>query len=1059
MSEPDPNAKIVSPTAAGGGTGSLANPWTLQEAGQQAVGVGRRRYLRGGAYPFAAEHTLDTDVVNVQSGSAGAGSIIYEAFPGELPIIRRGMKFKTGQSYLDFIGLRIETQDGKRCVTDLAASTAAHHLGFFACQANMIAIGDSSGFALQNGSDITFHDCRFEKFLHLTGEWIHITNCDRYLFEFGNMARSSSVHNPMNLTRMRNSRIRFSVFRNPYERGWGFTNDDPGDGAFNVVEFNLFFDCDWSQNFTHPDPGDAGNQSYRHSINRSIVRYNLFIRHNLGRTDGSENHSAIDMATQGTSRQYKENRFYHNVAHQSHKHDVTMASGQLGGEAINDVQFKNMVFSRAARENILINDVIGGADGQIPLATHRFIKCLFDSVLGADIMITKGGGTFRYTLAQAEAAFAATFPAGSNIAAQAIYVPSDAVLEAFLNNLDEDVVTPTKFNYQHHSAFFDNFRIRAGGPGAGAADPLATITATTTNGTLITVDDAYWFTAGAAGGGPVGTLGDRIIIKRAGGAMYSRTVVAVNSKTTMTVDSAVTVANGDKIWSEVVGVNGDVGIPLIVTPDMWLPDPPPVAPDEDEFPEENIIVSVGTGGTIPPIAGEVMARVITLNDRGEVRFKEARANGANRIAMKAPAALSADYDIILPTALPGSTTFLTIDATGQIAVSAGSSQSLDAAYHGGSTIAMDVAPITLNISSDIAGLDINKSSAGIGNLLDLDNQGTGKCFQVNNSATSGVLAQLIQQANAVMLDLDKIGSGAGNVLEIANDGTGIALSIQQDGLQTAAEIFQSSNAIGLFINKQGAAGGAGLKIQNEGTAPAILIDQDGGSEGLKINAIANFTVLRIGKTAVGGGNCIDIDNDGTGSSIFVKQDGVGFGLEIQQNGATDAIMVTQTGQGRALDLQGNYVGVAGSELMNLETINAGYVGRLMRLVKGGATLDNFIVTDAGGTVGTTGAKLTNGGTWTDGTCYRDTKEGHEPIDEEAMLEEISKTAIERWYQKSERGTPGRRKYLGCYQDDLVNRFGLGADGVVPREIACVALAGVKALYRRLARLEAQVANA
>lgn len=54
-----------------------------------------------------------------------------------------------------------------------------------------------------------------------------------------------------------------------------------------------------------------------------------------------------------------------------------------------------------------------------------------------------------------------------------------------------------------------------------------------------------------------------------------------------------------------------------------------------------------------------------------LQFAEDTDNGSHKVTLQAPSSLAADYTAILPTALPGSTQYLTIDNTGAMATAAG----------------------------------------------------------------------------------------------------------------------------------------------------------------------------------------------------------------------------------------------------------------------------------------------------------------------------------------------------------------------------------------------------
>ena len=114
-----------------------------------------------------------------------------------------------------------------------------------------------------------------------------------------------------------------------------------------------------------------------------------------------------------------------------------------------------------------------------------------------------------------------------------------------------------------------------------------------------------------------------------------------------------------------------------------------------------------------------------------------------------------------------------------------------------------------------------------------------------------------------------------------------------------------------------------------------------------------------------------------------------------------------------------------------------------------ATLDRYIETS-------TGAYLTDGGTWTNASS-RDLKENFRNEDGEAVLAKIAELPIQSWNYKVE--DPAVR-HLGPTSQDFQGAFGLGdsdaAIGTV--DIDGVNLLAIQALEKRTADLRAEVAG-
>jgi len=68
-----------------------------------------------------------------------------------------------------------------------------------------------------------------------------------------------------------------------------------------------------------------------------------------------------------------------------------------------------------------------------------------------------------------------------------------------------------------------------------------------------------------------------------------------------------------------------------------------------------------------------MSRLIVLSDNGSLMFREDLANGTSAVSLTAPASLVDDVDLTLPSALPGSTSYLTLSSTGVISTAAAGS--------------------------------------------------------------------------------------------------------------------------------------------------------------------------------------------------------------------------------------------------------------------------------------------------------------------------------------------------------------------------------------------------
>jgi len=269
---------------------------------------------------------------------------------------------------------------------------------------------------------------------------------------------------------------------------------------------------------------------------------------------------------------------------------------------------------------------------------------------------------------------------------------------------------------------------------------------------------------------------------------------------------------------------------------------------------------------------------------------------------------------------------------------------------------------------------------------------------------------------------------------IAQDGDGVALDINQTTAATSnvIDVINSGTGAGIFINQDG--NGIALNIDNAGTADSIQVNttdfmvSDTGEVGIGVaaNAFGSLQVVNTSTTRTAAVNInqqatnigrtgLSVTNSSSGNCVFMRNvpiAGTGTVAVIQQRGTTSAITMT---------------------------------------IESDAT-GNFIGTDAGGTLNTTGAKLTNAGVWTDGTCFASTKGRIEEVFPKAtILEDIENMSIVRWTTKRE---PTGDAVLSPLQDDLVKYFDLPSDrGIAPKEIAAVALLGIKALKKEIDELK------
>jgi len=298
-----------------------------------------------------------------------------------------------------------------------------------------------------------------------------------------------------------------------------------------------------------------------------------------------------------------------------------------------------------------------------------------------------------------------------------------------------------------------------------------------------------------------------------------------------------------------------------------------------------------------------------------------------------------------------------------------------------------------------------------------------------------VKLEVLEPGNFGAVRVLKQGSGAGNAVFIDNDGAGYGLLIQQDGNSgTGLYVTKSIGGSGqcLAVNNVGGGTGSAVQIAAQAGSGALLDLENAGSTGwcMYVSQNVNAETVRIDKLATGGGTCLLIDNDGTGNAFKVQQDGNAIAVSITSQLAR-TMDVVQNADATGLFIDKNGAGTGVPLLIN----NAG----------SGKCID----TDAGAG---TPAHLTNGGTWTNASCFREFKEDFEDVDAAEFLSKVSRMSIQRYRHK--KGPRQEHKEFGPFQDDLVGLFGLSPEGVRPHEIAAIALVGIQALAKRVQELEA-----
>ena len=330
-----------------------------------------------------------------------------------------------------------------------------------------------------------------------------------------------------------------------------------------------------------------------------------------------------------------------------------------------------------------------------------------------------------------------------------------------------------------------------------------------------------------------------------------------------------------------------------------------------------------------------MGRDLDFTDQGVANFFEGTAGGTNKIGVRAPATVAADFDIELLAALPGGTEFLQIDTAGQITTTATAGGSLDVAYNLGSVVTVDAGAIAFNSTAangdvaldvtqadDFGAVTITKSATGAGSGIKVTNAGTGEGVEVIQNGTAiGVKVtqnavidamKIIQAQDAIGLFVFKSAVGTGDVLRVQNLGTGNGIVVDQDG-----------DGIALNVAIDAASTMTGLNVVNSGTGVGAVITQNGAAAAVNITQTTNNNGVFIHKTASGTGDALTVENDGSGAGIFIDSDGNGIALKITTFfGSQDAIQILNGGTGKSLVINqtGSDIAVSIAQTPNLDVL-------------------------------------------------------------------------------------------------------------------------------------------
>lgn len=154
-------------------------------------------------------------------------------------------------------------------------------------------------------------------------------------------------------------------------------------------------------------------------------------------------------------------------------------------------------------------------------------------------------------------------------------------------------------------------------------------------------------------------------------------------------------------------------------------------------------------------------------DMGSIIIRKIVAN-SNGITLSAPNSLSSDYTLTLPAVLPGSTSYLTVDSSGNISVASPVNQGIDQSSMairatgstvgaGGFAISSSCASFTTGVSGPVTNLSVTITTLGNPVKLQLQADGSANPSYIQcNSTTNEAFASFSFFRGATQLNIDQI---------------------------------------------------------------------------------------------------------------------------------------------------------------------------------------------------------------------------------------------------------------------------------------------------------------
>ena len=476
----------VSPTGSAGGDGSPGNPWSLSKANTDLM-PGDTAILMNGSY--------STPIAPSRNGSAGL-EITYQAANSRQAVLTTSNPRINipGRSYITVDGVKAE--NAGRWILGSGAS----HITINDCYFRNSSSWESCRFQ-NSGGYITITNCHIQS----GNDSLHIRESDHHYIA-GNTFITDS-HTNLIMMGVHNSVVENNSLSNAGQKCMEVFSmrqvlpPNERKSEYNLIQGNYFYSV---------------SSGIQYAGSNTILRRNIF--DGCGTGMNWANYGGTDPGDDPEAWWDEHNRFYNNVLYGCGN---AIAAGSmsrtwpLGGAYGDFVHVNNIIYAPGGSDQVSIS---GDAD---PSHLEFYYNSILRSSPGQDVFYwaNRPGPDDYYTVAQIETAYPALYA----------------------GNMEH--------NPQFVNAAGDDFHLQGGSPCIDAGGPL-TSTVGPGSGTVVTVDDALYFTDG------YGIVAPDVI--RVGSEQV--TIVSVNYATNqVTVDRSISWPPSAPVYTDYKGAAPDLG--------------------------------------------------------------------------------------------------------------------------------------------------------------------------------------------------------------------------------------------------------------------------------------------------------------------------------------------------------------------------------------------------------------------------------------------------------------------------------------------------------------------